>query len=135
MNRPLLITLFHYGTGIMDALTGLCLIFAPVWTLGMMKVAPRPEAPHLVSYIGVFVFAVGCSHFLAGRFPSDALSRERWKTIWKTTSIVRFSVAAFVLSRVLSGSFETAWLAVTATDFTVALIFIALLIRKQLNPS
>ena len=135
MNRPLLITLFHYGTGIMDALTGLCLIFAPAWTLGIMNVAPRPEAPHLVSYIGVFVFAVGCSHFLAGRFPTDATSRERWKTIWKTTSIVRFSVAAFVLSRVLTGTFQTAWLAVTATDFTVAIIFIVLLNKKQLFPS
>lgn len=133
MNRPLLITLFHYGTGFMDALTGLCLIFAPAGTLGMMKVAARPDAPHLVSYIGVFVFAAGCSHFLAGEFPKDKVSRERWKTLWKVSSIVRFSVAAFVLSRVISGAFEPAWLAVTATDFTVALIFTILLLLKQLD--
>ena len=133
MNRPLLITLFHYGTGFMDALTGLCLLFAPAWTLSMMKVAPRPDAPHLVSYIGVFVFAVGCSHFLAGKFPTNEVSCERWKTLWKVSSLVRFSVAAFVLSSVISGAFEPAWLAVTATDFTVALIFTLLLLRKQLD--
>ena len=133
MNRPQLILLFHYGTGLMDALTGLCLIIAPAWTLGMMKVAPRPDAPELVSYIGVFVLAVGAGHFLAGRFPTDEVSRERWKTVWKMSSLVRFCVAIFVLSQVLSGRLECAWLSVTATDLTVAAVFMSLLHRKLLD--
>ena len=75
MNRQKLILLFHYGTGLMDALTGLCLIFAPAWTLGMMNVAAYLATPELVSYLGVFVFSVGAGQFLAGPFPNDDVSR------------------------------------------------------------
>jgi hypothetical protein len=133
MNRQKLILLFHYGTGLMDALTGLCLIFAPAWTLGVMNVAAYPATPELVSYLGVFVFSVGAGQFLAGPFPNDDVSRERWMTIWKLTSLVRFAVAAYVLSQVFGGRLEKAWLAVTFTDFSVAMVFVVLLGLKKLD--
>ncbi|MEJ6581585.1 MAG: hypothetical protein QNL33_14785 [Akkermansiaceae bacterium] len=135
MNRRKLIMLFHYGTGLMDALTGLCLLVVPAWTLVMMNVAPYPETPELISYLGVFVFSVGAGQFLGGRFPNDEVSRERWRTIWKLTSLIRFAVAAFVLSQVIGGHLEPAWIAVTFTDFTVASVFVVLLRLKTLDPS
>ena len=134
MNRSSIITLFHYGTGLMDAVTGLCLLFFPIWTLEMMKVTARPDDANLTSYIGVFVLTVGCSQFLAGKFPTDLISAERWKTIWKITSLVRFCVAFFVLSKVLSSEFDPAWISVTLTDFSVAMVFTIMLSLKKLDP-
>ncbi len=133
MNRSNLITIFHYGTGLMDAVTGFCLLFFPLWTLELMKVIGRTEDANLISYIGVFVLTVGCSHFFAGRFPIDMVSIERWKTIWKISSLVRFSVALFVLSKVLTSQLDTAWISVTLTDFSVALTFTVLLSLKKLD--
>ncbi|MEN8678469.1 MAG: hypothetical protein ABF391_00345 [Akkermansiaceae bacterium] len=132
MNSKRFISLFHYGTGLMDALTGLCLIVLPSWTLGLMGVNPPGDLVFL-SYIGVFVFAIGASHFLVGQFPSDIASRERWKTIWKVSALARLCVAVFVLVKITSGQLETAWISVTATDFIVAMILINFLKRRALN--
>lgn len=131
MNTKRIIFILHYFSGIMDAITGLCLIFAPTWTLNMMRVPPQEDAPHLVSYIGTFVFAVGCSHFFAGYYPTSLISRERWRTLWKVSSLVRYCIAGFVLSRVLTGAFDIGWLAVTLTDFTVAKFFSILLLKQM----
>ena len=132
MNSPRFISLFHYGTGLMDTLTGLCLIFLPAWTLNLMGVSPRTD--HIfVSYIGIFVCAVGYSHFLAGPFPTDDTSRERWKTIWKISSLVRILVALFVLVKIMRSQFEPAWISVAATDLVVALILLNFLQRRVLE--
>ena len=132
MNSQRLLILFHYGTGLMDALTGLSLVFIPSRTLDMMRVDPRTD-PTLVSYLGVFVFAVGMSHLLAGRFPTDSISRERWKTIWKISALVRICVAIFVFTKIMTAQLDSPWIVVSVTDFTVALIFINLLHRRTLE--
>jgi len=132
MNLKRLIFLFHYGTGLMDAITGLGLIFIPTRTLSMMGVAPRVDVT-LVSYIGIFVFAVGVSHFLAGGFPNNPVTRERWKMIWKISALVRLCVGSFVLVKIITGQLDTPWIAVTATDLSVALVFLILLERRALN--
>lgn len=133
MKNPRFIFLFHYATGLMDVLTGILLILAPAMTLKLMQVTPRDEAPELVSYIGVFVFAVGGSHFLAGAFPTDQVSRERWRTIWKTSALVRFSVAAYVTVKVVSQVLEPRWLSVAITDCLVASVLLLLLCRQSFD--
>ena len=120
MNSPRFISLIHYGTGLMDAITGCLLIFLPTWTLSLMGVNPRTDEI-LVSYLGVFVFAVGTSHFFAGSYPTDATSCERWHTIWKISSFVRLCIAFFVLIKIISGQLDAAWISVSATDFVVAI--------------
>ncbi len=132
MNSPRFISLIHYGTGLIDTLTGLFLIFLPAWTLHLMGVSPRTDEI-FVSYIGVFVFAVGGSHFFAGPFPTDAPSRERWQTIWKISAFIRLCIAFFVLIKIITGQLESAWVSVTATDFVVAMILINFLQRRVLT--
>ena len=130
MKHQRVIFLFHYVTGLVDFLTGIFLVIAPSWTLRLMQVKARDEASELVSYIGVFVFAVGASHFLAGGFPQNEVSKERWKTLWKVSSLVRFSVAFFVFWQVFIGHLELMWLSVALTDLSVATIFVFFLCTK-----
>lgn len=132
MNTKSLISLVHFGTGLMDALTGICLIALPAVTLRLMGVTPGTDLV-FVSYIGVFVFAVGASHFFAGPFPATAVARERWKTIWKISILARLSVGVFVLVQIMQGTLESAWISVTATDFSVAFILLIFLQRRVLN--
>jgi hypothetical protein len=125
---------FHYGTGLMDALTGLGLVVSPSLTLGLMGLTTPPE-PVFVSYLGVFVFAVGMSHFLAGRFPNDERSRERWATTWRISALVRSCVALFVSFKLASGQLPLPWLTVAGTDATVALVLIFFLRTRVLSAS
>lgn len=116
------LTIWNLCLGAMDSSTGLCLIAAPAWTLGMMGVGRPPTELHLVSYIGVFVLAIGLAYFLAIRPPHDSEAQGRWSAVWKITALARFLVAVFVVWKVTSGILESAWLTVAITDASAALI-------------
>ena len=116
-----LLSFFHYVTGLMDALIGAGLVVCPTLILRLMGVS-APGETVFVSYLGVFVFAVGASHFLVGRFPVDDSARERWTTTWRISALARFCVALFVLIQIVRGTLEVPWLTVAATDFFVAVI-------------
>jgi len=133
MNRRNVIFFLNLGAGLMDGLTGLLLMVSPVFTFRLMGISCPAECHLFVSYLGVFVFSVGVAHFLTGKFPEDAVARERWKTIWLITSIVRLSVAGFVSVRIALGHLEPAWSSVAATDFGVALLFLFLLHQRILH--
>lgn len=107
----------------MDAATGLMLVVAPGFTLRLMRVpAPDPASLVFVSWIGVFVLAVGCSYFLAPRRLSNSNERERLAVVWRFTTIARALVAAFVTWRVVTGGLPPAWLTVAATDAVIAAV-------------
>ncbi|MCU0781473.1 MAG: hypothetical protein MUF04_10295 [Akkermansiaceae bacterium] len=101
----------------MDALTGLLLVAAPAETLCLLGIRP-PGAEALVylSWMGVFVGAVGLSYGLA------LLDPRRGPVVWAFTALVRVLVGAFVIARVASGELVMNWLVVAATDLLVAVV-------------
>ena len=125
MNKAQFLKLWSLVMGSMDAITGLLLIIAPALVLHLLKIAP-PSAESLIylSWIGVFVMAVGLSYALAlgGR-------RLRGETVWIFTALVRILVAVFLTVRILDGSLAPAWAAVAISDGSVALIQ-GIIVRK-----
>ena len=109
--------------GAMDAATGLWLILAPASLLELFHVPPvSPDALVFVSWIGIFVLAVGLSCGLA-LLPR----RARGETVWIFTSGVRVLVAVFLTASILSDSLPIVWAVVGLADGLVALVQIAIL--------
>ena len=109
--------------GTMDSFTGLMLIFFPATLLQLLQVPPvSPDALVFVSWIGVFVLAVGLSYGLA-LLPR----RARGETVWIFTSGVRMLVAVFLTTMILSESLPMVWAVVGLADGGVALVQIAIL--------
>lgn len=103
--------------GLMDAGTGLGLLFAPGLVLKLMQVpAPVAGAWIFVRWVGVFVAAVGTSYLWA-------LWRggvTRLVVILECTLLFRTAVAIFVLAAWHLDVLSAAWLSVAATDLAVA---------------
>jgi hypothetical protein len=122
------IKLFQWGVGACDASTGLLLVIAPVWTLHLMGIETLPEPADIISFVGIFVFAVGLSYFLVN---SDDLAG--WKMQWKITALVRLLVAVFLLWKIMVTGWEIRWVSVLLTDLVVASIQILGLKRGWLG--
>jgi H+/Cl- antiporter ClcA len=85
-------TLWSLAVGAMDASTGLLLVFAPQFTLKLMKIPPLdPAAWVFLQWIGAFVGAVGLSYLFALR------SDQERAVVWKITALVRLVIAAFLV--------------------------------------
>lgn len=110
------------AVGVMDALTGLILIFAPTVVLGLLGISPpSQDALVFLNWIGVFVTAVGLSY-------SMALGRRGWgEAVWAFTALVRLAVALFLTVNILSGVLAMAWALVGISDGLVALVQIVIL--------
>ncbi|MEO5917052.1 MAG: hypothetical protein ABIS50_22680 [Luteolibacter sp.] len=122
MNRITFLKFWSIAVGSMDAVTGLLLIAAPALVLRMLGIAP-PSADALVflSWMGVFITAVGLSYAMAlGR-------RSRGETVWAFTAIVRILVALFLLAKILGGILPIPWGIVGLSDAVVGGIQIAIL--------
>ena len=117
MNKTTFLNLWSLCVGAMDALTGLLLIIAPLFTLRLMGITPPSvQATVFLGWIGVFVMSVGLGYGLA-------LIRSSYgPPIWFFTALVRTAVAVFVTIRVLDGSLETRWILVGITDAAVAIV-------------
>lgn len=112
------------AVGSMDAVTGLLLIFAPGLVLGLLGIAaPSADSRVFLSWIGLFVMAVGLSYSMA------LGSRERGETVWMFTALVRILVAVFIAARVIEGSLAPAWAMVGISDGVVGLVQL-LILRK-----
>ena len=110
------------AVGAMDAVTGALLIFAPALVLGLLGIGtPSADALQFLSWIGVFVMAVGLSYGLALGEP------RRGEAVWIFTALVRMMVAVFLTGKILSGTMAPAWLMVAASDGAVALVQLAIL--------
>lgn len=115
MNKNLILKWWSVGTGGMDAMTGLLLIFAPRLVLRLLGIEPlADESLIFLSWVGVFVLAVGLSYGLA------LTSRARGEVVWMFTGLVRTLVAIFLIVQVVTGALEPAWLLVAAGDGVVA---------------
>ena len=118
-----MLLLYQWLAGCCDSATGLLLVFAPALALRLMGLTIVPQPLALLSYVGVFVLAVGLSYlWIALEGPPEWANRARWRTQWQITALVRTLVAIFVLAQVASGGLELRWLSVAATDGCFAAI-------------
>lgn len=101
--------------GSMDALTGILLVFAPGLVLRLLGISHAGPLV-FVSWIGVFVAAVGLSYGLVFRGPAAG------ETVWAFTALARSLVFVFLTVHVALGRMETAWLLVAVSDAAVAAV-------------
>ena len=109
------------GAGVLDFGTGHGLLYAPEFTLRLMRVAPlSTEALIYLRMIGAFVSAVGFSYLwalLRWKISGDAtLLRSTLElTIW-----FRLAVAGYSSLAIARGWLSPLWLSVPAADFFLA---------------
>ena len=126
--------IYQYAAGLCDSTTGLLLIAAPAWTLGLMGLTVMPQPVAFVRYIGVFVLSVGLTYLWAAlRWPLNQHAVLVWSTHWKITALIRSLVALFVLWQVASGAIEPRWLSVAFSDGAFALVQITGLAKGWLS--
>lgn len=112
--------------GGMDAFTGLLLIFTPATVLRLLRIeAPGADAMVYLSWIGVFVLAVGLSYGLAlGKH------RGRGEAVWLFTALVRILVAVFIVTQITRKTMAPAWIVVALSDGIVATVQMVILRRN-----
>jgi hypothetical protein len=111
--------------GAMDFGTGLGLVAAPAWTLTQMAVpVPGEEALLFVRFVGAFVGAVGASYLWAAARPRERLRVMLGLTVW-----MRVAAGTFTGVAVASGALAGGWLAVTATDWLLAVTQVWLVVK------
>ncbi len=123
MTKTNFLKIWSLLVGAMDALTGLLLLIAPAAVLGLLRIEPpSPDALVFLSWIGVFVMAVGLSYGLA-------LSRHRGRgeTVWMFTALARLLVAFFLAAKITAGSLAVGWVLVAVSDALVAVVQIVIL--------
>ncbi len=128
-----LVTAVSLMAGGGDFATGLLLLNQPAWTLGLLGV-PIPGDLVLVQYIGVFVGCVGLIYGWGLWTYLHQGDPARLRTVWEMTALFRFSVCAFVGVSVLQTKLHPAWLSVALVDGFWALLQVALLRRRALDP-
>ena len=123
MNKTCFLKFWSVAVGSMDALTGLLLIFVPSLVLRLLRIdAPSPEAMVYLSWIGVFVMAVGLSYaFALGE------RRGAGEVVWLFTALVRMLVAMFLVVKITQGSLAAAWAVVAMSDGVVASVQMVIL--------
>ena len=123
MNKAAFLKLWTVGVGAMDALTGLLLVISPTLVLSLLRITPpSAEALPFISWIGIFVMAVGLSYGLA--FSSQP---ARGETVWTFTALVRLLVALFLTVKIITGPLAIAWGIVALSDAAVAVVQIFIL--------
>ena len=130
MNKQNQIQWFQWAVGACDAFTGILLVLAPVWTLKLMGMKEIPVPADTMSFVGIFVMAVGLSYFLTKK--DDLIG---WEMQWKLTALVRLCVAAFLSWKLLAGGWEMPWITVLLTDLIVGGIQLTGLKREWLDKS
>jgi hypothetical protein len=114
---------YQFVAGLCDTSTGLLLIAAPAWTLGLMGLSVIPQPVAFVRYIGVFVLSVGLTYlWAAARWPLMPHAHIAWAAQWKITALIRSLVALFIVWQVVSGAVEPRWISVAFSDGAFALI-------------
>lgn len=119
--------------GLMDATTGALLLAAPMWTLKLMGITTLPVEPLFQQWIGAFVCSVGCSYLFPFLLPAGPARDRRALGILTMATIVRIFIAAFSGVAIATGALEAAWLSVTFTDATLAVLQIIILRQKVLE--
>lgn len=118
MTKSRFLKFWSVAVGAMDAVTGLLLILVPELVLRLLRIdPPSPDAMVFLSWIGVFVMAVGLSYGFALRG-----RRSAGETVWMFTALVRILVCVFLTTRITMGCIAPAWLVVAVSDGVVGLV-------------
>jgi len=122
---------YNLFAGLLDGLTGIILVFNPVFILSILGISAAPDSIIFIKYVGVFVFSTGASYFFSFaekyfKIPSLNLSI----LIWHITSLTRISVSIFVFIKVFQVELSMPWLLVGLSDLSLAVFQIYLI---QLN--
>jgi hypothetical protein len=123
MTKTSFLKFWSVAVGSMDAVTGLLLIFTPELVLRLLRIeAPSPDAMIFLSWIGVFVMAVGLSYGLA-------LGKRRGagEAVWMFTALVRILVAVFLVIQITVGDMAPFWALVAFSDGLVAMVQMVIL--------
>jgi hypothetical protein len=121
-----LAALVALGAG--DLVTGVALVAAPAFVLGLLGFAPvTPAATIFVRWIGVFVAAIGGAYLLPFRVGDKRERHERLRAALEWTALVRLAVAAFVAIAVLTAALPERWCFVGGYDAFAATAQLALL--------
>jgi hypothetical protein len=131
--RPSWIYALLLLVGLMDALTGALLMAAPLWTLNLMGITVLPVEPVYQRWIGAFVCSVGCSYLFPFLLRAGRERDQRATGILTMATIVRLFIASFSGVAIATGALEPAWLSVTFTDATLAVLQIIVLRKKVLE--
>ena len=116
-----LLTVYEYVAGLSDTGTGLLLIFAPAWTLRLMRVNSLPQPIEFAGFIGAFVLSVGLTYLLmATGWPLSQRNSDLWKFQWALTALIRTLVALYLSFQIARGCMELAWITVALSDGTLA---------------
>jgi hypothetical protein len=133
-------TTWVYGmmllAGLMDATTGALLLAAPLWTLDLMGItdpAPGTAVPALDRRVRVQRGLLLPVPVPAPRRPPQR--DQRAVGILTMATIVRIFIAGFSGIAIATGALEPAWLSVTFTDATLAVLQIYILRNKLLENS
>lgn len=133
--RPRSAILLCALAGACDGLTGLLLLAAPCYTLGLMHLKAVPAEPIYMRWIGIFVFSVGCSYFLPLLTRRADVFQRRLVSVFEVTALIRTCVALFVGAALLTGKLEAGWFSVVFTDAALAAIQIVMLNTGALEPA
>ena len=116
--------LLWYQTGIAasDTVTGICLLFAPLFTLKMMHLHALESSAIFLSWIGVFVTSVGVACAYGVRLMACKGCSHRLETVWLLTAVTRGLVAVFLFANLATGNLATAWSSVAVFDATCSVI-------------
>lgn len=118
---PRLLELFQAAVGLLDSLTGLLLIVAPLQTLRLMGIAQLPESGVFVTFVGSFVLGVGLTYLtLLVRYRRGVSSSLAWEAQWRATALIRACVAVVLLFQIVTGRMAPAWISVVLTDGLLA---------------
>ena len=127
-NQRLAIIFISLAAGGGDFASGLLLILAPQMALKAMRV-PMIQDWVLLQWIGVFVACVGASYLLGLIAWRQTGSPSRLRVVWELTLLFRLAVGTFVMLQIGEAKLPLAWISVSLTDWTWALLQAALLKR------
>jgi len=113
--------------GACDGLTGIMLMVSPVFTLKLMGIESIPSEPVYMSWIGAFVFGVGCSYFIPFLTSNPEIKNRRMVGMFEFTAWIRIVIAVFTGLSIAHGSLDLAWITVTLTDLFLAAVQLSLL--------
>ncbi len=105
---------------VMDGGTGLFLVFAPAFTLGLMGLDSMGAPLPYLQFIGAFVFAIGTLYGVAWYYLKRG-SWVEWRMVWLATAWARLCVGSTVLGLILTGRLEVAWISVPVADLGLGL--------------
>ncbi|MBC2603960.1 hypothetical protein [Puniceicoccus vermicola] len=118
-----LLFLYCLLAGTMDASTGLLLMTAPEFTLGLMGIpSVHPEAMVFIRFVGAFVFGVGSLYWLA-LWPVWKSGNWEWvRSCLLATAWLRLVVFVFGCVAIGTGALSLQWATVPLSDGLLAIL-------------